>query len=196
MIQEFVQQIRDEIDSRAADIHTAIPARIVSYDSAKSQVTVKPYGVFMTGNKSLDYPLISGVPVVMPMAAGKSCGLAVPVVPGDDCLLIFAEQDISCWLDGADPDISMTHALSNAVAICGLSSKQNAAANKATQDSIMRLYNSGTTIDLKQDSVVISQGSSRICVSDGRITIEGAVSVSGNLSVSGSITYGGTCEKG
>lgn len=196
MIQEFVQQIREEIDSRVVDIHTAIPARIISYDSSKSQVTVKPYGVFMSGNRSLDYPLISGVPVVMPMTIGKSCGIAFPIAPGDDCLLIFAEQDIGCWLDGADPDISMTHALSNAVAICGLSSNQNAAANKATQDSIMRLYNSGTTIDLKKDSVVISQGSSRICVSGGKIIIDGDVSVSGNLSVSGSITYSETCEKG
>lgn len=196
MIQEFVQQIRDEIDSRAADIHTAIPARIISYDSSTSQVTVKPYGVFVSGNKSLDYPMISGVPVVMPMSAGKSCGIAIPAAPGDDCLLIFSERDISCWLDGVDPDISMTHALSNAIAICGLSRKQNAAVNQATEDSIVRLYNGESTIDLKRDSVVISQGNTQVCVKNGKITIDGTVSISGSLSVSGSITYGGTCEKG
>lgn len=196
MIQEFVQQIRDEIDSRTADIHTAIPAKIISYDSSTSQVTVKPYGVFMSGNYSLDYPMISGVPIVMPMAVSKSCGIAFPVAPGDDCLLIFSEQDISCWVDGKDPDISMIHALSNAVAICGLSAKQNPAANKATKDSILQLYNNGTTVDIKKDSVVISQGGSQICVSGGKITITGSISVSGSLAVSGSITYGGTCEKG
>lgn len=63
MIQEFVQQLRDEIDSRAANIHTAIPAKIISYDPSTSQVTVKPYGVFTCGSKKLDYPMISGVPV-------------------------------------------------------------------------------------------------------------------------------------
>ncbi len=196
MIQEFVQQIRDEIDSRTADIHTAIPASIISYDPSTSRVTVKPHGVFVSGHKSLDYPLISGVPVVMPMAAGKSCGIAVPVVPGDDCLLVFTEQDISCWLDGAAPDISMTHALSNAVAICGLSSRQNTAANKAAQDNIIRLYNNGTTVDLKSDSVMIRQGNSQICVSGGKVTVSGDMSISGNLSVSGSITYCGSCQKG
>lgn len=196
MLQEFVQQIRDEIDSRTADIHTAIPAKIISYDSSTSQVTVKPYGVYMSGSKSLDYPMISGVPIVTPMSVGKSCGIAIPIAVDDDCLLVFSEQDISCWLDGKDMDIDMTHALSNAVAICGLSSKQNPAANDATKESFVRLYNSGTTVDIKRDCVVISQGDSQICVSGGKITIEGAVSVSGNLAVSGNITYGGACEKG
>lgn len=196
MIQELIQQIREEIDFRTNAIHTAIPAKIISYDTAASQVTVKPYGMFVSGNKSLDYPMISGVPVAMPMSEKKSCGIAIPIAPGDDCLLIFSEQDTSCWLDGITSGINMTHSLSNAIAICGLSSKRSSVTSKATQDSMVRLYNGGTTVDLKRDSVVISQGSSRICVSGGKITIEGAISVSGNLSVSGSITYGGSCEKG
>lgn len=196
MLQEFVQQIREEIDSRICDVHTAIPAKIISYDDSASQVTVKPYGVFISGSKTLEYPMISGVPVVMPLSVGKVCGIAYPIVPGDDCLLIFSEQDISQWINSSDPDIDMTHALSNAIAICGLSGKKNEAVNTATQESIVRIYNSGTTIDLRNDSVVISQGNSKICVSNGKITIDGAVSVSGNLSVSGSITYGGSCTKG
>lgn len=190
MLQEFVKQIREEIDSRTADIHTSIPAKIISYDQSTSHVTVKPYGVVVSGKKSVEYPMISGVPVIMPMSAVNSCGIATPVTPGDDCLLIISEQDISCWLDGSVQNIELTHDLSNAVAICGLSNKVNSFANQSTQNGIVKIYNGSTTIDVSKDCVVIKQGSSEVCVSNGTVTVKG------NLSVTGNITYGGTCQKG
>lgn len=190
MIQEFVKQIRAEIDSRTADIHTSLPAKIISYDQSTSRVAVKPYGVVVSANRSVEYPMISGVPVIMPMSVGSSCGIAIPVIPGDDCLLIISEQDISCWLDGAEQNIELTHDLSNAVAICGMSNITNLFSNQATHDSIVKIYNGSTTIDVYKDSVVIKQGSSEMCVKDGNVTVKG------NLSVTGNITYGGTCQKG
>lgn len=190
MLQEFTDEIRAEIDSRVKLVHTAIHAGIVSFDAAKSRATVKPYGVFMAGSKAIPYPMIDGVPVIQPVSAAAECGLTVPVKPGDDCLLIVSEQDISSWLDGMEQDYSLTHDLTSAIALCGLSRKPNSHMSFAGNNNAVRIYSGETVIDVKKDCVKITQGGTELTVSGG------AVKVTGNLTVSGNITYSGTCSKG
>lgn len=58
MNSELVHQINETAKKAANDIHTAVPATIVSYDPAKGQATVKPTMKFTTkgGNVVVVHP--------------------------------------------------------------------------------------------------------------------------------------------
>ena len=61
MLQEFVHQIKKTAQEVMTDMHTALPAKIVSVNSSEGLATVQP-SVKMTlknGDK-IDYPQISG----------------------------------------------------------------------------------------------------------------------------------------
>ena len=92
--------INDEITSlenmakqKISEIHTAIPAKIISFDAATCTAVVKPTLMCYTADDGLlEYPLITGVPVFMPRAG--SAQITYPVKADDSCLLIFSERSI------------------------------------------------------------------------------------------------------
>lgn len=95
MMQEFVQEIQNTVQRGLRGIHTAMPGRIVSFDAAKGIATVKPAMKFKKPDgKTMDFPQVTGVPVVFPQGAGQGATIAFPVKPGDSCLLVVAEQSL------------------------------------------------------------------------------------------------------
>ena len=73
MNSELVNRIKETAQKAAEDIHTAVPGKILSYDPAKGQATVKPTMKFTTkGGNILDYPQITGVPVVFQQHMGRT----------------------------------------------------------------------------------------------------------------------------
>lgn len=110
------------IENRLADLHTAIPGRIETYDKATQKASVKPLlkREYKDGQAD-EYPVITAVPVVFP---GTSNGiLHFDLIKGDGCLLIFSERSIDKWLSSGDvvsPNSRRKHDLSDAIAIPGL----------------------------------------------------------------------------
>ena len=93
MMQEFVQEIQNTVQRGLRGIHTAMPGRIVSFDAAKGVATVKPAMKFKKPDgKTMDFPQVTGVPVVFPQGAGQGATIAFPVKPGDGCLLVVPER--------------------------------------------------------------------------------------------------------
>lgn len=73
MMQEFVQEIQNTVQRGLRGIHTAMPGRIVSFDAAKGIATVKPAMKFKKPDgKTMDFPQVTGVPVVFPQGAGQA----------------------------------------------------------------------------------------------------------------------------
>lgn len=190
MIQEFVKQMKALVGSMINDIHTAVPARILEYNASNGTATVKPCGVMAANRQSLDYPLISGVPVMICCSVSTNAGIAFPVKAGDDCLLIFSEQDISGWQNGMGQDISLKYDLTNAIAIVGLSNRAVSAVKNASDNDKVRIFCGETTVDVEKGRVEVNVGSTKLTVADGNVRIDGSLTVSGN------IVYGGTCSKG
>lgn len=114
MTSEAIQAIRDLVNSAVSGMHTAIPGIIKSYNTATGLCTVTPAGTVKTTTGKLQYPDITGVPVVAPQA------LATPLTSGDPVLLIFCEASISGFLTGKTDEASLRHSLSNAVCIPNL----------------------------------------------------------------------------
>lgn len=111
--------------SRAANMHTCLPGKIVSYDHALKKATVKPLlnRRIRTGDtfEPEEIQPIPSVPVVFPTSGGV--GLTYPVKVGDGCLILFSERSLDLWLSTGGvvtPDDPRKFALSDAICLPGL----------------------------------------------------------------------------
>lgn len=85
------------IQSQLLEVNTCLPGVIVSY--AGGRASVRPTGRkrFADGD-ALDFPVIHDARVCWPSFAGGAAGVKGPILPGDRCLLVFAQQAV----DGTD----------------------------------------------------------------------------------------------
>lgn len=146
----MAEVIKQAIETRLSDLHTALPGTITRYDSAKQQCDVQPNikRKYVTG-QLVDIPVIPNVPVVFQRS--EKAFISFPLKAGDQVLLVFSERSLDRWLvsggqvDPADP---RKHHLTDAVAVPGLYpfSKPVTASSDA-----LRLRNDKSEIDLKPD---------------------------------------------
>jgi len=85
------------VKAQLLDVNTAIPGTIVSYADGVASVLPTGKKRFADGD-ALDYPIIPNVRVCWPSFAGGLAGVKGPVLPGDRCLIIVAQQAV----DGTD----------------------------------------------------------------------------------------------
>jgi hypothetical protein len=91
----LTQLLKHAIDNRLLDLHTALIAKVESYDAAKQQVNVSP--ILKRSLPTLDgelaeeqLPMICDVPVLFPRANGFF--ISFPIKPGDLVQVIFNEK--------------------------------------------------------------------------------------------------------
>lgn len=116
------QVIKNAIEGRLTDVHTALPGEILSYDSTKQVCSVQPCIMrkYVNG-KIVKIPVINSVPVIHPRSG--SAIIHLPLKAGDKVLLIFAERSIDIWKSAGgcvDPLDTRKHHFSDAIAIPGL----------------------------------------------------------------------------
>jgi hypothetical protein len=96
----LLQVMRAVVARQLADVHTAIPARVESYDKDKQTVDVQPLvqarvpkegGGFVV--ESL--PVLAAIPVCFPAAGGMR--LVLPIAKGDTGQVIFSEASLDAW---------------------------------------------------------------------------------------------------
>lgn len=156
MLGEFVQQIEDTVRSIMEEMHTSIPAKIVKFDAEKGMAEVKPYGTFVTeAGKKIDYPMITGVPVIFPQCQSKQIQLAFPIKEGEDCLVLFSETELDAWLLQGESENDMRFDLTSAIAIPGLSRTGNASLKEACSEESIILQNGNTKLKVKKTEVEI-----------------------------------------
>lgn len=111
------------------DLHTCLPAKIITIDYAQQKATVQPLikernRDAKANDKGLqDMPVIQGVPVVFPSA--NTGILTFPIKAGDIVLVVFAERSVDNFVfsDGTkpvDPDDFRKHNYTDAFCIAGL----------------------------------------------------------------------------
>ena len=170
MVHEFVQQIKNTMQEVLTNVHTALPAKIVSVNTKDGLATVQPtVKRTLSNGTSLDYPQISGVPIVLPQGAGQLVSIAVPVKSGDSCLLIISEQSLEYWLYGRETDTTLLFDLSNAICIPGLFQKP--------PDSFAAACSN--------NAVIIDAGNTRIITKSTGVIVDGSLTITGNLTVNG-----------
>lgn len=113
------------IEAHSADLHVAMPAKVVTYYKETQTVDVLPVFTktfFDTeGNKFTEaLPLIQNVPVVFPR--GGNAIITWPLFADDFVLLVCADRNMGQWQEtgeSGDQGDTRTHELSGAFAIAG-----------------------------------------------------------------------------
>ena len=93
-----------------ASLHCALPGKVISYDAEHQTAEIQP--AVKLG--SMTYPILTDVPVFMPMP--------FEVNPGDACLVVFADVDIDGWFESGEacePGSARKHSLSDGFAFVG-----------------------------------------------------------------------------
>ena len=99
-------------ESHAAELHTGMPARVVSYDASAQRADVRPV-VQRTvprvdgGTHLEDLPVIRSVPVIWP--GGGGFAIHCPLAAGDDVYLLIPEQDPQAFLESGSPGAPIDH---------------------------------------------------------------------------------------
>lgn len=110
--------IDQAIDSRSADLWTALPALVSGFDAASSTCTVTPFPSIYQDGEAVPLPALSGIPVAYPTGAGGS--ITWPLQAGDVVLVIFASASLAQYRttgNTGDPQDTRRNDLSDAWAI-------------------------------------------------------------------------------
>lgn len=179
MLAEFVQEVNNMVKDNLKGVHTALPGTIVSFDPGSGLATVLPSMKFKKPDgKTVDFPQVTGVPVVFPQVMGQQATIAFPVKPGDGCLIIVAEQSIDYWLYGQETDTDLDFDLTNSICIPGLFAKANPVMAAACGGNAV-------VVDVKGARVTVKAGS--VQVDAATITLNGNVTVNGNFTTRGGV---------
>lgn len=156
------------------NIHTAFPARVISYDYTTRKATLQP----LIDKKYRDgttqpMPKLNNVPVIMPQAG--SFFVNYPVNAGDTCLVMCCERSIDAWLQNgqqAPPNDPRKFDLSDAVAIMGLS--PFSVSSLAANNSDVVIGYAGSKITIRSNGDISINTSNRVAMGSnaGLIPVE------------------------
>ncbi|HLH04941.1 MAG TPA: Gp138 family membrane-puncturing spike protein [Bryobacteraceae bacterium] len=181
-------------------LRVAIPGIVQSFNAAKQTVTVLPAlneEVRIGGVPTKrPLPLLADVPVVLPRAGGFT--LTLPIEPGDECLVVFADMSVdSWWQQGAgsagasqpqDQATTRRHDLSDGFAIMGCWSQPRVLPSYSTSSAQLRKDDGTVKIDVAANQVTVTAQTVQVNAS-GQATVSGStVNVTGSaqVNVSGS----------
>ena len=166
---ELIEAMEQVAEQRLSLIHTALPATVISFDATTCAASVRPaLTYYRSDGNTLDYPVITGVPVFMPRAG--EARITYPVKKGDSCLLIFSERALDEWLNKTEEHDPRRFDLTDACCFVGMCPAQSISSEN------VELINGGTAISLTPDKTV---------------NITGDVNITGKVTVSGDVTAGG-----
>lgn len=175
MMQEFSTAVEETAKAAVNDIHTAIPAKILSFNAGNSTASVAPYGKYITNTGvSLSYPEMSNVPVVFPLSYA-GIGMAFPVKPGDNCMLIISECELDEFRTGSEAVGSLKFDMSNSMCIPGLLNRADEIASEAQSANAVVVRNGSVKLLVKSDKVEII----------GDLFVQGKVTVTEDVIASG-----------
>lgn len=155
------EALRVAIGSSLANVHTAMPARVESYDVATQKCSVQPLVMNVLRPIEGDdikevLPIINDVPVMFPRGGGFFVSL--PIAVGDFVLLVFNERSIDKFVtsDGnvTDPVDVRQHNLSDAVAIPGFYPFKQPIVDDNANDLVMGKDEAGVQLKITADNKV------------------------------------------
>lgn len=134
----------------------------------------------------IQIPKLLDCPLHFPRGGG--CVLTFPVVPGDECLVVFSSRCIDAWWqngghDNTLPDTRM-HDLSDGFVFVGFSSIPNVPGSMSTTSVQLRSVDGGAVVDLNPTTHAIS-------VTATTINLNGNVNVTGDVSITGALNNNG-----
>ncbi|MEX3929736.1 Gp138 family membrane-puncturing spike protein [Paraburkholderia sp. BR10936] len=142
-------------------LRVAMPGRIDFFDPDSQTATVQPMlAQLLADGTSEAYPALPDVPVYC-MRGGPYC-VTMPVKPGDDCLLVFADRCIDAWFSKGEalpPADYRLHDLSDAYALVGVSPRPKAIPGYKPDSAELRSVDGAQAVTLDPDGTVTNRNS-------------------------------------
>lgn len=160
-----------QIQQDRLNLHTALPAKVISFDPAKQTVTLAvQIKMQLSDGGGADIPPLVDVPVSFPRGGGFA--VTFPLKAGDEGIAIFSERCLDGWWQSGGASLPLDfrlHDLSDAMFIPGIC-------------SVPRAINSFFTDGLSMQTL---DGSTYIRITNGRIKIKGNIEHAGNTHQTG-----------
>lgn len=174
--------------NRLAELQTATPAIVRSYDYKTQKASVQPaINRRYKDGQIAEFPIIVNVPVIFPRSGGAS--LTFPVNVGDTVLLVFASRSIDDWAQrGGVVNQSDTrmHDLNDAIAIPGLIPFVKGSAAKNNTDVLLTY--AGSSLTIKKDGQVDIESGLKVNVKAPDVVVDADLThFKGNITTEGSI---------
>ena len=184
-----IEAIRTAQDGHQAQIWTALPGIVQSFNAGAVTVSVQPAikGEVrgQDGKTSrVNLPLLVDVPVVFPRGGGYT--LTFPVAVGDECLLVFSSRCIDGWWQdgGTQPALDQRmHDLSDAFAIIGPMSQKRRVGAVSTTATQLRSDSGATVIELGAAGVRIK--ATAVTLDAPNVHFTGTVTADGDVTGAG-----------
>ena len=199
------ETLRMALDNKQAQIWTALPALVQSFNPTAMTCVVQPTvsGLLLLPDgtyKEVKMPLLLDCPVMFPSGGGAT--LTFPIKKNDECLVIFASRCIDSWwqLGGVRGQFEYRmHDISDGFAFVGVRSKPRAfnvdinAAQLRSDDGTAYVQLNPTTknINVVTPANITANASGTITATAPNVIINGNVQINGNLNVSGTTISGG-----
>jgi len=146
------EALRAALDGRQAQIWTALPGIIESFDAEKGTCKVQPAIQAKVRAKDgtisdVKLPVLVDCPVVFPHGGGWT--MTFPLAEGDECLVVFASRCIDSWWESGGVQVQAElrmHDLSDGFIIPGPCSKGKVPSSVSTDQ--VELRNADGTLSL------------------------------------------------
>lgn len=204
-----LEAARTAQDGAQAQMWTALPGIVQSFDAGALTVSVQPAIQGRTTDRlgvssNVNLPMLVDVPVVFPRGGGVS--LTFPVKAGDECLVVFTSRCMDGWWQdgGVKPALDRRmHDLSDGMAILGPWSQKTKIGSVSTTAAQLRSEDGATLIELASGHVTVTattvivnsttatiNASGTATVKAAAITLDGPVSATSTITAAGAITGG------
>jgi len=155
--------LRERVWQLLCELRVALPCTVVAFDATRQVVSVRPT-VMERLNKYIDgvpiptdtdIGVIEDVPIMFPRAGNFV--LTMPVAVGDECLVVFADMDMSSWWASGgvlnSQEDKRRHDLSDGFAIMGPWSQPKKISNYSTTAAELRTLDNTVKITVKTGEV-------------------------------------------
>lgn len=176
-----------QVSRMSAQLRCALPGVIESFDPGTQTATVQP-ALNMKINlgdevRQQPLPVVQNVPVVLPFAQGAGLLLTLPLAPGDECLLVFADRALDNFIQSGgvqcagagteDGTMALRmHSLTDAICIPGLISNPQAVPSYSTEAIELRDRERVTYISLGPEGITMTDGVAVWKMSGGSVTLD------------------------
>lgn len=183
--------INESIENKIVNLHTFLPASVLSFDSEKQLVKIQ-LGVKRIKKDGTVFavPPLWEVPVGIMRGGGWI--ITFPITVGDQGAAFFSEREISQWMIAGDkePQIPLQirkHDYTDAYFLPALASSANRIGNYSTTALEIRSLDNLTKQTFNSDSVVTKVGAVTMTVDNTGLHVNGG-KISSNIDVTGGLT--------
>ena len=159
----LTELLNEVFRNKMIDVHTSIPAIVVSFDAVKKTKYAIPAikRKYEGSVEAEQLPLLVDIPVNFPQSSKAI--VAFPLEAGDPVTLVFSERSLDFWKKSGgivDPDDRRTHSLSDAVAFPG--SFHIGGGIPANSDDFIIKYYNGLIKMTKDDKITIGNNNAEL----------------------------------